>query len=189
MHVITFLEVGRVLEVIKQGLGDFVIIGDTVVDLALNRKGTDSDVDIFPLEISSFAEEDKIREFAYSQGWDYGKTPIDTPRVIATVDDKELQVDFYDNIQDFYVPRVILESAVSERIGEYKFKVVRLEDYILLKLNAFREEDEDELKGIVELIGTGKLKIDRQYLLSHVDYFEENADSIRDRLKSIGLIT
>jgi len=40
MHVITFLEVGRVLEVIKQGLGDFVIIGDTVVDLALNRKGT-----------------------------------------------------------------------------------------------------------------------------------------------------
>jgi len=67
--------------------------------------------------------------------------------------------------------------------------VVRLEDYILLKLNAFREEDEDELKGIVELIGTGKLKVDRQYLLSHVDYFEENADSIRDRLKSIGLIT
>ncbi|MGC9104891.1 MAG: nucleotidyltransferase [Thermoprotei archaeon] len=185
--MISFVDVGKVLEVIRQNLGDFVIIGDTVVDLALNKKGTESDVDLFPLEISSFAEEDKIREFAYSQGWDYGKTPIDTPRVIATVGEQELQIDFYDNIQDFYVPQVILESATLERIGTSKFKVVRLEDYILLKLNAYREEDEDELRGIVELIGSGKLKIDKQYLASHIDYFEENSQSIRDRLKSIGL--
>ena len=186
--MIPFTRVGEVLETIRQGLGDFVIIGDTVVDLMLNRKGTESDVDLFPLEVSSFAEEDKIREFAYSQGWDYGKTPIDTPRVIVSVEEGELQVDFYDNIQDFFVPQVVLESATTERIGKGKFKVVRLEDYILLKLNAYREEDEDEIRGVVELIAEGKLKIDKQYLLSHVDAFEENAKSIRERLKAVGLI-
>ena len=186
--MIPFTRVGEVLTTIKQNLGEFVVIGDTIVDLMLNRKGTESDVDLFPLEVSPFAEEDRIREFAYSQGWDYGKTPIDTPRVIVTTEEGELQVDFYDNIQDFYVPQVVLESATYERIGKEKFKVVRLEDYILLKLNAYREEDEDEIRGIVELIGEGKLKIDKEFMKSHIDAFEENAKSIYDRLKSVGLL-
>ena len=184
--MIPFVKVGDVLSEIKQ-LTDFVIIGDTILDISLGRKGTESDVDLFLLGLSVFVDEDKIRDFAFDRGWDFGKTPIDTPRIIATVDDDQLQIDMYENIQDFFVPQGIIESATEVRIGKEKFKIIRLEDYILLKTNAFREEDEDELKTIVYLIGEGKLSIDKKYLESHIDLFEENAKSIRDRLNLVGI--
>ncbi|MCI2415498.1 MAG: nucleotidyltransferase [Candidatus Aramenus sp.] len=184
--MISFNDVDKVLSEVKQ-LTDFVIIGDTVVDLLLKRKGTESDVDLFPLEISVLAEEDKIREFALERGWNYGTTPLDTPRIIAPVDDQQLQIDFYENLHDFYVPKEILDSSEEMKIGKDYFKVIRLEDYLLLKANAFREEDEDELKTVVYLIGEGKLSIDKEYLKSHIDLFEENSKSIRDRLSSVGI--
>ncbi|QIW23039.1 nucleotidyltransferase [Sulfolobus sp. S-194] len=184
--MIPFSKIGDILAEIK-GLTDFVIIGDTIVDLSLGRKGTDSDVDLFMLGLSVLVDEDKIREFAFERGWDFGKTPIDTPRIIASVDDDQLQIDMYENIQDFFVPEEIISSAIEMRVGKEKFKIIRLEDYILLKANAFREEDEDELKTIVYLIGEGKLNIDKKYLESHIDLFEENSKSIRDRLALIGI--
>lgn len=184
--MIPFSKVGDVLAEIRQ-LTDFVIIGDTIVDLSLARKGTESDVDIFILGLSVFVDEDKIREFAFERGWDFGRTPIDTPRIIATVDDDQLQVDMYENIQDFFVPQGIIDSAIEIRIGKEKFKIIRLEDYILLKTNAFREEDEDELKTLVYLLGEGKISIDKRYLESHIDLFEENAKSIKYRLALIGI--
>jgi Predicted nucleotidyltransferase len=184
--LIAFSKVGEVLKEIKE-LTDFVIIGDTVVDLELGRKGTESDVDLFILSVSVFIDEDKIREFAFDRGWDFGKTPIDTPRLIIGVDDEQLQVDMYENIQDFFVPQDIIENAQERKIGNEYFKVIRIEDYILLKANAFREEDEDELKTLVYLIGSGKIEIDKNYLKSHIQSFQENAKSIEDRLKSIGI--
>jgi len=184
--LIPFSTIGEVLERIRE-LTDFVIIGDTIVDISLGRKGTESDVDLFTLSLSPIFEEDRIREFAYRNGWDFGKTPMDTPRIIANVDDYEVQVDFYENFQDFFVPQKIIDNAIVIRIGNKEFKSVRLEDYILLKTNAFREEDEDELRTIVYLIGEGKLKIDLQYLWSNVDLFEENSKSIRDRLIILGI--
>lgn len=158
--MIPFSKVGEVLSEIKQ-LTDFVIIGDTIVDISLGRKGTESDVDLFILSLSVLIDEDKIRDFAYDRGWDFGKTPIDTPRIIATVDDDQLQIDMYENIQDFFVPKEIINSAIEIRLGKEKFKIIKLEDYILLKTNAFREEDEDELKTITYLLGEGKLSIDK----------------------------
>jgi len=184
--LIPFAKVGEVLSEIKQ-LTDFVIIGDTILDISLGRKGTESDVDLFVLGLSVFVDEDKIRDFAFDRGWDFGRTPIDTPRIIATVDDDQLQIDMYENIQDFFVPQGIIENATEVKIGKEKFKIIRLEDYILLKTNAFRDEDEDELKTIVYLIGEGKLSIDKKYLESHIDLFEENSKSIRDRLDLVGI--
>ncbi|EZQ03786.1 MULTISPECIES: nucleotidyltransferase [Acidianus] len=183
--MISFLDVGKVLKEISE-LTDFVIIGDTVVDLLLKRKGTESDVDIFPLELSAVAEEDKIRNFSENNGWDYGTTPIDTPRLLVPLGDSQLQVDIYDNIQDFFVPEEILKSAIAMSIGDSEFKVIRLEDYILLKANAYREEDEDELKTILHFIGEKKLKIDKNYLYKHTELFEENSENIKERLELIG---
>ncbi|BDB97066.1 nucleotidyltransferase [Saccharolobus caldissimus] len=184
--MIPFNKIGEVLHEL-QNLTDFVIIGDTIVDIELKRKGTESDVDLFVLGVSVLIEDDKIREFAYERGWDYGKTPIDTPRLLVPINDEQLQIDLYENIQDFFVPKDILDNAIYVKIGGYTFKSVRLEDYILLKANAFREEDEDELKTIVYLIGEGKLKIDKDYLKNHIEIFEENANSIRERLSSVGI--
>ncbi len=184
--MIPFEKVGDILVKIRSLL-DFVIIGDTVIDLELNKKGTESDVDLFSTSLSVFFEEDRIREFAYSSGWDFGKTPFDTPRLIIPVNDEQLQVDLYENIQDFYVPQEIIENSMLRKIGHEKFRVIRFEDYLLLKANAFREEDEDELRTIVYLIGEGKLKIDKQYLLSHISLFSENADSIKERLNVVGI--
>lgn len=185
-NMIPFNKIGEVLHEL-QNLTDFVIIGDTIVDIELKRKGTESDVDLFVLGVSVLIEDDKIREFAYERGWDYGKTPIDTPRLLVPINDEQLQIDLYENIQDFFVPKDILDNAIDVKIGGYTFKSVRLEDYILLKANAFREEDEDELKTIVYLIGEGKLKIDKDYLKNHIEIFEENANSIRERLSSVGI--
>jgi len=183
--LISFNSVGEVLEELKK-ISDFVIIGDTIVDLLLKRKGTESDVDIFPTEISAIAEGEKYRELAEEKNWDFGSTPIDTPRIIVPVEEGQLQIDIYDNIQDFFVPQEILNSAEEMKIGKSAFKVIRLEDYILLKVNAYREEDEDELKGILYYIAEGKLKINKDYLEKHIELFEENADSIKERLKDIG---
>ncbi|MBP1356919.1 MAG: nucleotidyltransferase, partial [Sulfolobus sp.] len=184
--MISFEKIGEVLSKIR-ALMDFVIIGDTIVDLELNKKATESDVDLFSTSMSVFFEEDKIREFTYNNGWDFGKTPFDTPRLIVPVDDNQLQVDLYENIQDFYVPQDIINNAEPRRIGHEKFRVIKLEDYILLKANAFREEDEDELRTIAYLVGEGKLKINKEYLSSHINLFEENSGSIKDRLNSVGI--
>ncbi len=183
--MINFQDIGKVLSEIKE-ITDFVIIGDTVVDLCLKRKGTESDVDLFPLTISVITESDKISELAYNKGWDYGSTPLDTPRLIIPINEEQLQVDFYENFQDFYVPPEIINSSIERKIGNYTFKVIKLEDYILLKANAYREEDEDELKTLVYLVGEGKLTIDKDYLKKHVILFEENSKSIKDRLNMIG---
>lgn len=184
--MIPFAKVGDILAEIRQ-LTDFVIIGDTIVDISLGRKGTESDVDLFILGLSVLIDEDKIRDFAFERGWDFGKTPIDTPRIVAGIDDEQLQIDMYENIQDFFVPEDIINNSIEVRIGKEKFKIIRLEDYILLKTNAFREEDEDELKTIIYLVGEGKLNIDKKYLESHINLFEENAKSIKDRLSLIGI--
>ncbi|AWR97356.1 nucleotidyltransferase [Acidianus sulfidivorans JP7] len=183
--MISFNSIGDVLEKL-QGIIDFVIIGDTIVELTLNRKGTDSDVDLFPTNSSVFSEEEKIRQFCAENGWDYGSTPLDTPRLIVPVSEGQLQIDIYDNIQDFYVPQEIISNAKTMKVGKKAFKVIRLEDYILLKANAYREEDEKELKDLLKIIGEKNIKIDKVYLESHIDLFEENSNSIKQRLKDIG---
>jgi len=185
--MIRFEKVGEILAQVR-AVTDFVIIGDTILDLALNRKGTESDVDVFPTSISAFAEEDRIRELAYSKGWDFGRTPIDTPRVIATIDAQQLQIDFYDNIQDFFIPQKVLEDSVEVKLGKYSFRAVSLEDYVLLKANAFRDEDEDELKTIFYMIGEGRISLDRDKIAERSNLFEENAGSIVQRLRSVGIL-
>ncbi|QKR00026.1 nucleotidyltransferase [Metallosphaera tengchongensis] len=184
--MISFEKIGEILDEIRR-LMDFVIIGDTVVDLTLNRKVTESDVDIFPINFSVLIEGDLLKSFAEERNWEVGSTPIDTPRLIVPVDDEQLQLDFYENIQDFFVPPVVVESAEEMKVGGKTFKVIKIEDYILLKANAFREEDETEIKKIIQLIGEKKIKIDLKILSEHAKDFEENAQSIRERLASIGL--
>ncbi len=100
--------------------------------------------------------------------------------------DDQLQVDLYENVQDFFVPPIVIESAEERQIGKGYFKIIRLEDYILLKANAFREEDEEELNKIIQLIGERKLKIDSKILSLHSEAFEENRESVKERLSSIG---
>ncbi|AAY80138.1 nucleotidyltransferase [Sulfolobus acidocaldarius] len=185
--MIHFSKVGEILSEIRE-LTDFVIIGDTVVDISLGKKGIESDVDLFVLSISTVIDEDKIRDFAFERGWDFGKTPIDTPRLIVGLDAESLQVDMYENIQDFFVPEQIINSAKEIKIGKEYFKIITLEDYLLLKANAFREEDEDELRGIVSMIGEGKLSINKEYIRKHIDLFEENSKSIAERLRSVGIV-
>lgn len=186
--MIRFNDVGKTLLTVRE-LTDFIIIGDTILDILLKRKGTESDVDIFPLSISAFADDDLIREFAYKQGWDYGRTPIDTPRLMVDIDDQQLQIDLYDNIQDFYIPTQLIQHSTEIRLGEYDFKSVPIEGYIVLKANAYRDEDEDELKGIFYLIGENKLSIDKNKIFLLSQYFEENSKSILERLKGIGIIS
>lgn len=183
------IQLAQVGDILKQlsSLTDFVIIGDTVLDIAIGRKNIESDIDIFLTSISVFTDEDAIDNFSETHGWDLGKTPIDTPRFLVPIDDDQLQIDLYENIQDFFVPPIVIESSVEKKIGNFNVKMILLEDYLLLKANAFREEDERELKEIVKMIGERKILINKDILLEHVEHFEENSKSIRERLNSIGV--
>jgi len=39
----------------------------------------------------------------------------------------------------------------------------------------------------VYLLGEGKISIDKEYLKTHVNAFEENSESIKERLSAIGI--
>ncbi|BBG24561.1 nucleotidyltransferase [Sulfuracidifex tepidarius] len=184
--MIQLAQVGDVLKELSS-LTDFVIIGDTVLDVTLGRKNVESDIDVFLTSISVFTDEDVIDDFSQRHGWDLGKTPIDTPRFLVPIADDQLQIDLYENIQDFFVPPIVIESSTEKKIGDFSAKIILLEDYILLKANAFREEDERELKEIVKMVGERKIVINKEILLEHVEHFEENSKSIKERLNSIGI--
>ncbi|BCU68298.1 nucleotidyltransferase [Sulfolobales archaeon HS-7] len=185
--MIKMTEIGEILNEIRT-ITEFVIVGDTIVDVTLKRKGTESDVDIFPTTISAFADEDVIRNFAYSNGWDFGRTPIDTPRIVVELDEGQLQLDFYDNIQDFYVPSKLLDSSIEVKIGNYTFKSIPLEGYVVLKAYAYREEDEDELRSLSMILSEKNIRIEVDKITSFSELFEDSTQSIVKRLKNLGII-
>jgi len=180
-------KVAEILEKIRNSGFDFVIIGDTTVLLEMKRKEIEGDIDIFLINKSSIEEEEKIMEIAKENGWELGQTWLGTPRIIAKSNDDEIQIDFYENLMDFFVPEGIINSTREVEIGERKFKVISLEDYIVLKAFANREEDEEELRTIVKLIAEGKLRIDRNVILEHLNFFED-PKSLSKRLREVGII-
>ncbi|MEM4013275.1 nucleotidyltransferase, partial [Desulfurococcus sp.] len=58
-----------------------VIIGDTVVQLALGRRRLEGDVDLFVYEPSPLLEQDYYHELASRHGWEASSTEVGTVKL------------------------------------------------------------------------------------------------------------
>ena len=161
---------------------DFVVVGDTVVQLALKKKEFEGDVDIFALEPSPLVEEEFYRSIAEEEGWDMGTTGIGTPKFVAKVGDKDIVIEVYESFMDVEIPLEILNEARSIKLGGYKIKVLRPEQYFVLK--ARQGVDLDKLAKYYKELK----KLDKKILAKTLEYFpDDEKEIIKERLRDIGV--
>ncbi|MCE4615495.1 MAG: nucleotidyltransferase [Aeropyrum sp.] len=165
----------------------FVVIGGTVVELALGSRDLGDDVDLFGEEPPPLLEEE-YSSVAFELGWVSGQTWLGTPRLVARVEGEEVPLEFYDNVHDFYVPDVMLERSERVILDGVRVRVVRLEDHIALKAHAGRGSDIERLKEIGRLAKKGRISVDRRLLAESVSLFGEESRVLERRLREAGLL-
>ncbi len=168
-----------------------VIIGSTVVELALRKKTFVDDIDVFALEPSPLIEEDHYSSVAASEGWGYSYTVVGTPKFIvrAPSSGEDVVVEFYENVMDFDVPNEMLARATTKKIGGVSIRLIKLEDYIVLKAKAARETDVEDLRIIKEYIDSGKLSIDKRLVKQALEWLPEEYRAIaRSKLAETGIL-
>ncbi|KSW12472.1 nucleotidyltransferase [Pyrodictium occultum] len=165
-----------------------VIVGSTVVELELRRRRFEDDVDIFALEPSPLIEEERYHAIAEEEGWQVAYTALGTPKFVARLPSgEEVIVEFYENIHDYYIPPEMLERAGKRRLGNIEARLLRLEDYIVLKAKAARETDIEDLKIIREYIDEGRLKVDERLIRQGIELLpEEDKRFVANKLREIG---
>jgi predicted nucleotidyltransferase len=183
--VVSREEFARVVRLLLDSGFRFTVIGGTVVELEVGSRNLGDDVDVFAESPSPVVEEDFYRMVAEENGWVYGQTWLGTPRIIVRVGDREVPVEFYDNIYDFYVPEEVLNSAVKVKVKGVSVKMIRVEDHIVLKANAGRGSDMERLKEIARLVKKGKLKISLERVRETASLFDD-MKGILNRLRSAG---
>jgi len=170
---------------------EFVSIGSEVVLLhsGIDYKPTAMDVDLFVLNVSPFLEEDLFKEIAEKHGWRVTQTWIGSPSIVIAVDETDINVDLYENILDFYVPREIVDDAARINLKGFRVKVIPLEGYIVLKAKAGRDFDERDLKAIRILEAKGKIRLDLNRVKKYIKTFpEEDRKYIEHRLSKQGFL-
>jgi len=179
-------ELAEVVDTLREKGIDGVIIGSTVLAITIGAKELEDDVDLFVTSFSPTIEEQKIRDVAKELGWDLGRTGIDTLSIIARKGDKEIVIELYENIYDFYVPPHVLNNARKLRISGRVLKLIRIEDYILLKARRGTEFDLEDLRVMKSMISNKELRIDEGYLKKSLQNFpDEDIPLIISRLKSV----
>ncbi len=178
----TLDDLAHVLEILSSYGVDYVIIGDTVIQLALKKKEIEGDVDLFILKPSVIVDEQVFIDIAERERWQYSTTEAGTPRLIARVDDKEIVLELYENIFDIYIPEEIIRNARSIKVKGIKLKLIRPEEYIVLK--ARQGVDLDKLsKYIKELKGLDKKLLEKTIELMP----DDERRVIANRLREVGL--
>lgn len=156
-----------------------VIIGSTVYALRLGVRELEDDVDLFTTTISPVFDEDLILEVAERIGCRVGSTEWGTPSLECVLGSEcVIVVELYENIHDLYVPPEMLEGAETVEIEGVEVKVLRLEDYILLKARAGREQDLETLSYISDLIKNKALKVDFKTLKERLNLFDEDEQKL-----------
>jgi len=179
----TLGDLAKVLDKLSSYGVRFVIIGDTVVQLSLRKRELSGDVDLYVIEPSVIVEEEKYAEIAEKEGWHFTTTEIGTPKIVARVNDKEIHLEFYENIFDIYIPEEIIEKAGSISVSGIKIRIIKPEEYFVLK--ARQGVDLDKLEKYVKEY---KKKLDEKTLIKTIKLFPlDEQKLIISRLKQVGL--
>ncbi|QOR94902.1 nucleotidyltransferase [Thermosphaera chiliense] len=163
---------------------DYVLIGDTVVQLHLGFKTLEGDVDLFVLAPSPLGEQEFYSSLAEANGWEVASTELGTPKLICAVNGETVEVEFYENFMDLEIPEELLNLSVTLTVGSVRARALRPEHYFVLK--ARQGVDLDKLKRWlkqVERAGFNKKVVEEA--ISCFPGYEEK--TIRERLRSIGL--
>ncbi len=171
-----------VLDRIKGYGVEFVVIGDTVVQLALRKKELRGDVDLYVFKPSVVVEEEFYIELAEKEGWLYSTTEAGTPRIVARIGEKEIPIEFYENIFDIYIPEEIVSRAGSIKASGVRIKLIKPEEYIVLK--ARQGVDLDKLARYIRELKS----IDKKLIEETIELMpEEDRKTIINRLRELGL--
>ncbi|MEM0015137.1 MAG: nucleotidyltransferase [Zestosphaera sp.] len=156
-----------------------VIVGSTVYMLRLGIEEFEDDVDLFATNFSPVFDEDLIREAAERIGCEVGVSEWGTPRLECVVRDECIvPVELHENIHDFYVPPEMVEDAETLTIEGFEVRVLRVEDYVLLKARAGRDRDLEDLNYIADLIKSGTLKVDLRFVKERLRVFDEDEQKL-----------
>ncbi|MCE4624206.1 MAG: nucleotidyltransferase [Caldisphaeraceae archaeon] len=178
-----FIKILRTL--LDEGI-KFTLIGDTIISLTLGLDNLGNDIDLFVEAPSLFERESFYQELAERYSWTYGQTWLGTPKITALIDDEEVEVEFYDNLYDFYVPEAFIRASKKVNVNGLKIKAIALEEYIALKAYSGRENDMKKLSEISALIKNKRIKIDRGRLINDIREMEDQR-TILGRLRTVGI--
>ena len=171
-------------ELSKRGV-KAVVIGDTVVQVFLEYKKLDGDVDLFVLEPSPLVEREFYENLARELEWGVSSTEIGTPALIVPLEKGHLVVELYENYMDIEIPVEIIESSGEIRVHGEKITLIKPEQYLVLK--ARQGVDINKLKKYIsELKSRGVLnkKLVEQVLSL---YPQSEQRVIIERLEEAGL--
>jgi len=152
---------------------DGVIIGSTSYMLALGLKEFEDDVDIFVTSLSPTFDEDVIRSRAEELGCFVGQTEWGTPQLHCRIKGKDIIVELYENMYDFYIPEDMLNEAITYKVNDVEVKALRVEDYIIIKAKTGRERDIEDIRYLSDLIKSGELKINTNMMKKRLRLFED----------------
>lgn len=164
---------GKVIKLLRYEGVDGVIVGSTVIDLALRRDSFEGDIDIFVTSLSLLANYGILEDFARKYGCVLGSTWLGTPNITCFIEGEEISIDFYENMFDFYIPEEIIKDSLTYEVSGVEVRAIRPEDYIVLKATAGRDKDMEALRKVKEYIENGKLKISRKLIESRIELFGE----------------
>ena len=184
----TLSDLGKALAILKEKGIEGVIIGNTVLNYYLDVREFEDDVDLFVTSLSPFFEAEMIGAKIRELGWEIGSTDLGTPLVIAVINGKEIIVELYENIFDFYVPLSMVNEALSIKLGNFRGRMISLEDYIVLKARAGRDKDINDLQVIASLIKGNRVKVNINKIRKRREDFDESEwRLIEGRLRSAGI--
>ncbi|MFN3267838.1 MAG: nucleotidyltransferase [Zestosphaera sp.] len=165
----------------KLGAGGIsgVIIGSTVYALRLGVSELEDDVDLFATTISPVFNEDVVFEVAEEIGCQVGSTEWGTPSLECALSSEcVIVVELYENIHDFYIPSEMLMEAETLEIEGVEVRALKIEDYIILKARAGRQQDMETLSYISDLIKSKALKVNFKILSERLNLFDEDEQKL-----------
>ncbi len=167
---------------------DGVVIGSTVYMVRLGFHELEDDVDLFTTSIMPSFDEDVVLNAAETLGCFLGQNEWGGPQLKCPIDEEEVTVELHENIYDFYVPQEILDDAETLSVAGVDVRMIRVEDYLVLKAKAGRDQDLEDLRYLSDLIKNGKLKIRKELLRQRLSLFDEyESKLIIKRLRDSGI--
>lgn len=164
-----------------------VIIGSTVLMLYLGLDELEDDIDVFVTSFSPYGDEDLVRSIAARLGCELSQSTWGTPALYCTFDNDEVVIELHENVLDFYVPDEMLRSVKESKLLDVRVKHITLEDYIVLKARAGREQDLEDLGVISDIVKRGDLKISISAIRERIgEVFPEEEKLIISRLRLAG---
>ncbi|MCX8184598.1 MAG: nucleotidyltransferase [Sulfolobales archaeon] len=164
---------GRIIDTLRKVGVDGVVIGSTSVELATGRESFEGDIDLLVTSMSILASYSVLEEFTREYGCILGSTWLGTPSMTCFIDGEEVTVDFFENLHDFYIPSEVVDEAISYDILGTTVRAIRVEDYVVLKAVAGRDEDLEALRKLGNLVKNRKLKLDRRLVETRVELFSD----------------